>query len=278
MIVQTNLPLSVSISSSSKDAQKALSIIEGFIKTLPVIVDELARRSLIASREIAPVGNYSFQSYDSTFKKSKSKKSHYSTGKFTNFEGEGGELRDSIYLNSSNSGFSLHSGGTGGDNEIKAIVQEFGYEYENYWGPYPPNPKRKPHYSGTAAGRIRGLGYLRVAMIIAADSLNSDKGDSAGSISYVSVPSRSDVRNYQQVVERRLTQVISKFLTAYAKGNLTTLPGYYQNKVAVPTDTISKYASSFGNVQSLKINVPIKIEYQGQTLKYAGLNASSFLR
>lgn len=278
MIVQTNLPLSISIKSSSKDAQKSLQIINGFIATLPVIINELARRSLIASKEIAPYRNVSFMKYGGDYEKP-SGKSRYSTGGFSVDDAVGGELRDSIYLKKSSTGFSLGTAGLEEDTEVKAVMQEFGYPQENYWGPYAPNPKRKPYYSGTAAGRIKGLGYLRVAMIIAADSLNNDNGKgSASSISYTSVPSRADVRNYQQVVERRLTQVISKFLTAYAKGNLATLPGYYQNKVQAPVDTISKYASSFGNIQSLKINVPVRIEYGGQTFNYAGLSSSSYLR
>lgn len=277
MIVQTNLPLNISISSSGKDAQKSLTLIEGFIKTLPVIVNELARRSLAAAREIAPYNNSSYERYSKNFSKPEGK-SRYASGGYRLENATGGELKSSIYLKKSDSGFSLGTAGLDSEGEIKAVMQEFGYPYENYWGAYPPNPKRKPYYSGTPAGRIRGVGYLRAGMLIAADSLNTDKGSSSSSISYVSVPSRSDIRNYEQVIERRLTQVISKFLTAYAKGNLTSLPGYYQNKVAVPTDTISKYASSFGKIQSLKINLPLRIEYEGQTFKYAGLNAGSFLR
>lgn len=273
MQITSNLPLKVSISSSSKDAAKTLSILSGFIQTLPIIVNELASRAQIAAKEIAPYNNISFSpTHQGT------RKTRYARGGFTDSKMGGGDLKRSIRVTSTDDGLSMKSGGSGEDDEIKAVMQEFGYPTQNYWGPYPPNPKRKPYYSGTTAGRVKGLGYLRVALIMAADSLNTGSNKDASSISYYMAPSRSDIRNYEQVVERRLRQVISKFLLAYAKGNKTSLPSYYSSKVQVPTDTISQYASKFGNVTSLQINVPVRIIYQDRPFNFAGLDAAKYLR
>jgi hypothetical protein len=151
---------------------------------------------------------------------------------------------------------------------VKAIVQEFGYPksrrntgilaWENAlsrWdAPYKPNPKRKAYYRASPAGRIRGLGYLRVGTYLAAESLLTDKPFLDGT-----PPSMSEVKAFQKNVVSRFLQIARKYTIAYGKGSKQGLPKYVTNKVQFPEKAlISKYTSNI-KMGEIKYRVPIKL-------------------
>lgn len=140
------------------------------------------------------------------------------------------------------------------DNDSpKAIVQEFGYKEENpLWkAPYRPNPKRKKEYAGKPGARIKGVGYLRVGILLAADAMLSDRFNPDKS------PPIGRVNDYRKEVKARLQQAVAKFTLAYSKSQKTLVPAYMSKQVVFPREpVISKFASRVGSFSALKI--PIK--------------------
>lgn len=232
--------IGLTISSKSKEIEKVSAILEQFKKGVPKVMSAFANVSLNAARSIAPVGQEVF--YD--------KKGHIKYLRDPNQP----VLSENISINKSGlNEFSLTVAG-GGRLGVKAYMQEYGYPYSTKFGPYKPNPKNHREYNGTPARNIRRVGYLRAGMIKASEAMYSGKLNLSKSIS------PADVRNYEAVVTKNLNKVFSNLLLAYATGNSARLPNYFKNKVEIPTATISKFASKFGSIKGLTINIPIEIE------------------
>jgi hypothetical protein len=128
------------------------------------------------------------------------------------------------------------------DNEFKLIAQEFGYTANvPFWrGPYKPNPKRKPQYSGTPAGRIKNVGFIRAGILQSANSLLSDKVD------YYRGPKKAEVDDYRKATRSRIQQAIEKYTLAFSKSQKASIPAYMLNKVQLPDTAVgSKFASTY---------------------------------
>lgn len=138
----------------------------------------------------------------------------------------------------------------------KALMQEYGYPYdEPFWkAPYKPNPKRKNYYGGTIAGGIKGVGYLRAGIYVAAESLLHDD------INYRTKVTSSQVVNFNSNAADRFKQILEKYTLAYFKGNSSGLPAYIKEVVEFPeVSLVSKFTSRLGSFKSLEIAMPINI-------------------
>jgi hypothetical protein len=169
---------------------------------------------------------------------------------------------------------------------VKAIVQEFGYPKDMKKGtsilewddtvarwraPYKPNPKRKSQYSGHPAGRIKGLGYLRVGAFMAGESLLTDKPTIGKK------PTPQDVRDYRKNIQSRFNQLVKKYTLAFAKGNKGSVPNYVFNKVKLPEQGfVSKYTSNLNsNIAKVPLNLIISESRFDNNVKFS---RSAFLK
>ena len=172
-----NLPVDFKITPqvklTSREAKKIIPGIETFLLSMPVIIAEYEKRTLRTAQEAAPVRT--------------------------------GDLSSSLEtINYGDMGFGLQASpqdltslSEPGDwvtgSKTRGIMMEFGYPYKNYWGPYLPNPRPgtpslgpgtsygtnkktgKPVQKKLAArrgtGAFKGLGYMRISYIVAAESL-----------------------------------------------------------------------------------------------------------
>lgn len=218
--------LKILASTSSKDAARSLRILQQFVNSVPVIVEEFAERAYLTAVEIAPFGSNTAEDQYGNFYTMGSRKT---------------PLKQTIVYNmDSPYGFSLETDSMNRDSNIKSVMQEYGYPYDTAWGPYPPNPKNSKRYRGTPTGKVKGLGYLRIGLIYASSSLNKDKVD------YFKTYSPADVQNYNAIVEKNLKRVLTILSTGFATGKTQSLPRWYTQKVKLPTETISKFTSKFG--------------------------------
>lgn len=242
--------LNLTVVTRSENAQRNLKILEQFLKTIPIVIEELADRTYnLASEQIAPVQKTKFTSA-STNGRQRSKKLR-----------TGSPLRKSIYIGPvTESGFTIEAGGRG-RNGVKALMQEYGYPYDNWYGPYDPNPN-------SPLPQFKGLGYLRISLIVAARSLDKNAVD------LVAVGASKDmIKNYQRVVSASLNRVLQGFALRFATGNLSKLPAYYANKVKAPRETVPSNVSRFGSFKGLRVNIPLAVEindrvfYNGQQFK-----------
>lgn len=138
----------------------------------------------------------------------------------------------------------------------KALMQEYGYPYEEeFWrAPYKPNPKRKNYYGGTVAGGIKGVGYLRAGIYVAAESLLHDD------INYRIKVTPSHVVNFNSNAADRFRQILEKYTLGYFKGNKSGLPVYIREVVDFPeVSLVSKFTSRLGSFKSLEIAMPINV-------------------
>ena len=140
----------------------------------------------------------------------------------------------------------------------KAYVQEFGYinpkeSAQKLWkAPFKPNPKRKREYAGKPGSRIKGLGYLRVGMVLAAESLRTD------SPTIFNKPAVDKVRNFKKVVRGSVDFWVKKYTLAFAKGNKSGIPRYITNKVKFPEQSlVSKYTS---NIKEERVRIPLLLD------------------
>lgn len=139
----------------------------------------------------------------------------------------------------------------------KAIVQEFGYKEKNpLWkAPYRPNPKRKKEYAGKPGSRIKGVGYLRVGILLAADAMLSDRFNLDKS------PPIGRVNDYRKEVTARLQQAVAKFTLAYSKNQKTLVPSYMSKQVVFPNEpVVSKFTSRIGSFSKVKIPIRAGID------------------
>jgi hypothetical protein len=232
--------LSISVKYAAKNAERNLNIIQNFIKVIPEVIRLLSQKSVQTAREIAP-----FRSRR--------------------------DLQNSISARTSKSGFELQANPS--RNPVKAFMQEYGYPYHNYWGPYPPNPKtnyvitkdangdyRKPKYDigkykGTLAGRIKGVGYLRAGIIVASNAI------SEGKTTYAAL-SKSDVVNYNKIAQTNIVKALKSMLLSYAKGR-TSSPNIYTNKILMQLppleETIGESRKSFGRFSQGDVVIPMRV-------------------
>lgn len=247
--------LKITASSSSKEVVKSLEILKSFVNSVPVIIKELAERSTEAAIEIAPFSkDTTYDEYNNSYYKLGSR--NYPLKQMINYQDDG------------DYGFTLLTEPVSQRDDIKATMQEFGYPYRTKWGPYPPNPKRSRRYAGTKTGHIKGLGYLRIATIYASSSLYSDK------IDYFKRYTPADVSNYQAIVEKNLRNTLSRLATGFATGKLNRLPRWYSSKVKLPTQTVSKFTSKFGEF-NVKINLPVDTYVRNNIINSGALKGVS---
>lgn len=138
----------------------------------------------------------------------------------------------------------------------KALMQEYGYPYEeDFWkAPYKPNPKRKDYYAGTIGGTIKGVGYLRAGVYLAGESLLSDR------INYNTKVTSSQVVNFNSNAADRFKQILEKYTLAYFKGKSSGMPAYIKEVVEFPeVSLVSKFTSRLGSFKSMEIAIPINI-------------------
>lgn len=244
-----NIPIDLKITPRTKlkspQKEKILSGIESFLNNFPIIIQEYEKRTLHLARLAAP-----------------SRTGGLSAGLDTvNYNGEGFALTsnpDNTYGEDEKiDGWSVGS-------KTRGIMMEFGYPYNNYWGPYLPNPRPGNVSSGSKKGleQFYGLGYMRISYIVAARSLYQQK------VSYsTNGLSLSDVKSYVKRSEEEFTGSLRKLLLKYLRNE--GLPPYLRRKSIPKTASPVKLASNtaFGDVANLKLNIPIQIEGE------AGYNA-----
>lgn len=227
--------LKLTVTTQSENAQKSVKILGQFLETLPVIIDEFAQRSYDAAKEIAPKQTRPFVDKR--------------TGNARKVVAGREKIIESIYVNNeSTSGFTIGAGGGSFRGSIKAVVQEFGYPYDNWYGPYDPNPN-------SPQPKFKGLGYLRVGLIVAARSLDSNSID----YNLVNV-SKQDVTNYERYVSKTLNRIVQSFALRFARGELNKLPTYYSSKVKAPTQTVASNVSRFGSFKGLQLSIPLSVD------------------
>ena len=238
------------ITSDAKPVDKVQALLDSFKKSVPSIMKHLGETAKTVAKEIAP-----YQVDEIKNKSGTSNKAWRKPGK---------RLRNSIQLSLSEDGsFSLTAGG-GGRLGTKAYMQEYGYPYETRFGPYKPNPKNNSSYNGTPAAAIRKVGYLRVGLIKASESLIS------GKVNYYKKPSNEQVRNYNAIVSNNITRALKKLLLDFAKGKA---PSYISSVVPVPSseDKISKFASKFGTVGGLGMQIPLSVQVDPAVFSERGI-------
>jgi len=231
--------IGLTITTDAKPVDKAQDILNSFKKAIPSIMKHLGETAKTVAKEIAPYQAAEIKNSSGTSNKT--------------FRRHGKRLRNSIQLSLSEDGsFSLTAGG-GGILGTKAYMQEYGYPYQTRFGPYKPNPKNNSSYNGTPAASINKVGYLRVGLIKASESLIT------GKISYIRKPSNEQVRSYEAVVAKNVSAALKKLLLDYAKGKS---PSYISSVVPVPSSEgkISKFASKFGSVGGLGMQIPLSVQ------------------
>jgi hypothetical protein len=214
-------------------------IIDNYAKGVKRIIQVFGQRASETIIQIAPDNRNQEQSKGSNYRKTK--RSKYS------------KLADSIYTKYGTDGFEVDVRSSTGP---KALMQEYGYPYEDpFWkAPYRPNPKRKEYYAGTLGGNIKNVGYLRAGVYIAGESLLSDR------INYSTKVTASQVVNFNSNAADRFKQILEKYTLAYFKGKSAGLPAYIREVVEFPeVSLVSKFTSRLGSFKSLEIAMPINI-------------------
>lgn len=243
---------------TSREAKKIIPGIETFLLSMPVIIAEYEKRTLRTAQDAAPQRT--------------------------------GDLAASLEtINYGDMGFGLQASpseyhideafGHGGwviGSKTRGIMMEFGYPYSNYWGPYLPNPRPgtpslgpgilrgrdklgKPTQKKLAAKRgteaFKGLGYMRISYIVAAESLYTDK------VNYnLKGYTLSDVKSYVKRSEENFVKSTKKLLLKFLRNQ--SLPAYMRKKsvAKAPYPMQLKSFVGFGKVEGLQLNIPINIE------------------
>jgi hypothetical protein len=243
--------IGLSITSDAKPVDKVQALLDSFKKAIPSMMKHLGQTAKTVAKEIAPV-------QPDTILNNK--------GQPKAIRQDEKRLKSSIRLSLSEDGsFSLTAGG-GGRLGTKAYMQEYGYPYQTRFGPYKPNPKNNPSYNGTPAAAIRKVGYLRVGLIKASESLIS------GKVNYYKKPSNDQVRNYDSIVKNNISKALKKLLFDFARGK-ENLPNYITSVVSVPSSegTISKFAAKFGTVGGLGMQIPLSVQVDPAVFSERGI-------
>jgi len=247
-----------SVRSKGKEREKALAGIEVFLKNFNVIISEYEKRTLHIAKKAAP----------------------YRTG----------GLSSGLDTLSANSGFSLVSNpdetyddsnseedGWKIGSKARGIMMEFGYPYNNYWGPYLPNPRPGTVSGGSSssgtyknkAGKTKewrrgptkgleqfyGLGFMRISYIVAARSLHQQ------AVSYSTAGlTLSDVKSYVKRSEEEFTGSMKKLLLKFLRNE--GLPPYLKRKSVpkAPSPMRLKRLVKYGEVDGVTLNIPINIQ------------------
>ena len=269
--MQVNVPVNLVISSKVKDKNKKKIIagIEQFMSLVPNIFAEHKKRTHRASVAMAPVRRGLLQKSIKLYETgenqfglsvSPEKYEEELTGKniVKTYTIRGVAANGKKIIIKKHKRKDLIAG-----NPVRGIMQEFGYPYRHpvFKGPYNPNPK---------GPKIKGLGYLRVAYIVAARSLN------ASSITYSKTRlDKNAVANYVKSTENEFSLAISKILANYLRGG--SLPSYLKRKsvkkVARTVDLGS--VKSYGSVTGLNLRIPINIQ---NTPEYDNMRVGDNLR
>lgn len=261
--------LTIGISIKSNKPDNAKKIVQNLFKLFPLFLREFRFKSLIAAKNIAPVGP--LQNSEVPYGRLKSRKA----------ENRSESIKDSIFIKTADDGISFTLGAQNNyPDGVKVIMQEYGYPYDttedstgddddseetNNFGnsklrrgfkPYPPNPKNSRRYKKLLNSDIRGVGYIRAALV--STSKQIAYGYSGNRLPSVS---KSDVLNYEAVVKRNLEVAIMRFVIDYSKGKMTAnfserlkveMSSSYieeRNRLQLEQFTpISKYANKFGTV------------------------------
>lgn len=260
--------LTIGISIKSNKPDNAKKIVQNLFKLFPLFLGDFRFKSLIAAKNIAPVGP--LQRPEVPFIRVKPRKA----------ENRSESIKDSIFIKTDDDGFSFILGAQNNyPDGVKVIMQEYGYPYDttedstgddddeetNNFGssklrrgfkPYPPNPKNSKRYKKLLNADIRGVGYIRAGLVSASKQIAY--GYSGNRLPSVS---KSDVLNYEAVVRRNLEVAISRFVIDYSKGKMNAnLPERLKaeissslveerNRLQLEQFTpISKYANKFGTI------------------------------
>lgn len=266
--MQVNVPVNLRIVPKVKQSgdKKILAGIESFMLGIPLIIKELEKRTLKASQKIAP--NRTGGLADSI--------------EIQQTSGLGFSL--SVSPDDYTGDSEVGQWATG--NPVRGIMMEFGYPYKNYWGPYHPNPRTgtpaspkytvktlyggnrpltakqkrdlgKPRTRAASSGttKLKGLGYMRIAYVVAARSLTST------SISYSgNGVGRADVVDYVGRTEKELIRSIRHILANYLRGG--NLPSYLRRKSfpATPAKVPIGSVTAYGEVKGLNLNLSLNIQ------------------
>jgi hypothetical protein len=205
------------------------------LETVPVIIQEFSDRANDDIKKIVPERPKT-TSYTTKSGKARSKPTRI-----------GLSLRSTIEVsNYSQDGFEVSAGDTG-ITGVKALMQEFGYPYDNWYGPYKPNPN-------SPVSRFKGLGYIRIGLIAIARSLDKEVTD------YNVSASEGSIKNYEKIVNQSLNRILQKFALRFARGELNKLPSYYSNKVKVPREIVAPNVSKFGTFKGLNLKIPLYVQ------------------
>lgn len=251
--------LKLTVSSRTENVERNLKILQAFMTTIPIVIRRLAAGTEYLAKYIAPVSKEPELT-------SEQKKKAWETN--VKRKPKQRKLVDTIRLGRvSKDGFTIEAGGAGVTG-IKAVMQEFGYPYDNWYGPYEPNPTPSKNPS---ARRLKGLGYLRVSMIIAARNLNIDLFDINVNVT------KSDVVNYEKRVTDSLNSTLRNFAQQFARGDLRKLPKWYKSKVQLPPERVEANVSRFGTFKGLKLNIPLAVDINNSVvngLQFKGVTSS----
>lgn len=226
--------LNLTITSKADNSVRSLKIMQQFLETIPVIIQEFSDRADKDIKKIVPER--------APAQKGKAKQRRI-----------GLSLRKTIEVsNYSEDGFEVSAGDTG-ITGVKALMQEFGYPYDNWYGPYDPNPN-------SPVSRFKGLGYIRVGLIAIARSLDKETTD------YDVSASKDSIKNYEKIVNQSLNRIIQQFALRFARGDLSKLPSYYSNKVKAPKETVAPNVSRFGTFKGLRLKIPLYVQIDNRVV------------
>lgn len=267
--MQVNVPVNLRIVPRVKDSgnKKILAGIESFMLGIPLIINQFQKRTLRASQMIAP----------------------FRTGGLLNSIDiePAGDLGFSLTVAPYDYTGDSEIGQWASGNPVRGIIMEFGYPYKNYWGPYHPNPRTgtpanpkytykimhgggsrpltskqkrdlgKPRVKAASSGttKLKGLGYMRVAYIVAARSLAS------GSISYSGNGiGRSDIENYKDRTQEELVKSVRHILANYLRGG--NLPSYLRRKSfpATPAKAQIGSVNKYGEIKRFNLTLNLNIQ------------------
>jgi hypothetical protein len=261
--MQIDIPIGISIApskGSKSETLKGIADIESFMKNMPKIINQFGKRAEKASKHIAPVKTGGLRN------SIKAEIDIFGVGLTVS---PNDYLEESMEWNNSDE-FDNPKKSIPVGNPVRGIMQEFGYPYDyDYWhAPYAPNPK------GGKAG-IKGLGYMRIAYVIAARSLHTDN------IAYgLNGINRQSVIGYVRSTEKEFSASMQKLLVKYVQRK--NLPRYLSTKSTpqAPFKLDLGKKISYGVIKDISLNLPLNIENNyGDSSSYRrGLNLSTATR
>jgi hypothetical protein len=237
----------VDIKSRSKQTEKSDANIAQFINNIvPLISREFKERSVLISK--------SFISQYPAIAKSITTEG-YGEGGFRLYADNPEVFPPKSFTYTNRQGKTVNKKNYWKSSPIKALMQEFGYyptnEYaKKRWGEHKPNET-------TTSSIARNKGYLRIALITAADSLDSSQKIGVNESSLNFMP-----ENYVSAISEIIPRKIQNLLTKYVTGR--QLPNYLRGMAAEASQRMSSSISKFGQVSLLK-EIPINVGVRALT-------------